>query len=74
MFSRRGALLIALFIGLVVGVSYPYLDIAAACRIPEISAAVVFYGLPPETAFKPSDIKVPLEGHYANTDDHITPT
>ena len=47
--------------------------ILAACRIPEVSAAVVFYGLPPETAFKPSDIKVPLEGHYANIDDHITP-
>jgi len=47
--------------------------ILAACRIPEISAAVAFYGLPPETAFKPSDIKVPLEGHYANIDDHITP-
>ena len=40
MFSRRGALLIALFIGLVVGVSYPYLDIAAACRIPESEACV----------------------------------
>ena len=47
--------------------------ILAACRIPEVSAAVVFYGLPPETAFKPSEIKVPLEGHYANIDDHITP-
>ena len=47
--------------------------ILAACRIPEVSAAVVFYGLPPETAFKPSDIRVPLEGHYANIDDHITP-
>lgn len=47
--------------------------ILAACRVPEFSAAVVFYGLPPETAFKPSDIKVPLEGHYANIDDHITP-
>lgn len=24
----------------------------AACRVPEVSAAVVFYGLAPETAFK----------------------
>jgi len=47
--------------------------ILAACRIPEVSAAVVFYGLPAETDFKPSDIKVPMEGHYANRDDHITP-
>ncbi len=47
--------------------------VLAACRVPEVSAAVVFYGLPPEAAFKASDIKVPLEGHYANIDDHITP-
>ena len=47
--------------------------ILAACRIPEVSAAAVFYGLPAEMDFKPSDIKVPLEGHYANRDDHITP-
>src|SRR5258705_10078958 len=38
--------------------------ILAACRIPEVAAAVAFYGLPAATEFKPSDIKVPLEGHY----------
>ena len=47
--------------------------ILGACRIPELAAAATFYGLPPENAFKPADIKVPLEGHYANIDDHITP-
>ena len=47
--------------------------ILGACRIPEVTAAVTFYGLPPEGAFKPADIKVPLQGHYANIDDYITP-
>lgn len=44
-----------------------------ACRIPEVAAAVTFYGLPPENAFKPADIKMPLQGRYANIDDYITP-
>lgn len=47
--------------------------ILGACRIPEVAAAAIFYGLPSENAFKPSDIKVPLQGHYANIDDYITP-
>lgn len=46
--------------------------ILGAIRIPEVAAAVTFYGLPPEGAFKPADIKVPLQGHYANVDDYIT--
>jgi carboxymethylenebutenolidase len=46
--------------------------ILGACRIPEVAAAAAFYGLPPESAFKPADIKVPLQGHYANIDDYIT--
>lgn len=46
--------------------------ILGACRIPEVAAAATFYGLPPESAFKPADIKVPLQGHYANIDDYIT--
>ncbi len=46
--------------------------ILGACRIPEVAAVAAFYGLPPESAFKPADIKVPLQGHYANIDDYIT--
>lgn len=38
--SRRAALIAALFTGLVVGLGYPYLDIAAACRIPDSEACV----------------------------------
>jgi carboxymethylenebutenolidase len=47
--------------------------ILGAGRIPEVAAAAAFYGLPPENAFKASDIKVPFQGHYANIDDYITP-
>ncbi len=47
--------------------------ILAASRSPEFSAVVPFYGLPPETVAKPADVKVPLQGHFANSDDYITP-
>lgn len=47
--------------------------IIGSARIPELSAAVCFYGIPPEQVAKPSDVKVPLQGHFANTDDWCTP-
>ena len=47
--------------------------VIGAARIPEITAAVTFYGLPPEQAVKPADVKVPLQGHFANKDDYISP-
>ncbi len=47
--------------------------ILGAARIPEVAAAVAFYGLPPEGAVNPADVEIPLQGHYANTDDYITP-
>jgi len=47
--------------------------ILGACRIPELAAAVCFYGIPPESAAKPADVKVPLQGHFANSDDWCTP-
>jgi carboxymethylenebutenolidase len=47
--------------------------IIGACRIPELSAAVCFYGIPPESVARPADIKVPLQAHFANTDDWCTP-
>jgi carboxymethylenebutenolidase len=45
----------------------------SAARVPELSAALPFYGLLPEAVAKPADIKVPVQGHFANSDDHITP-
>jgi carboxymethylenebutenolidase len=47
--------------------------IIGAARIPELAAGVVFYGIPPEQAAKPADIKIPLQGHFANKDDWCTP-
>jgi carboxymethylenebutenolidase len=47
--------------------------IIGAAKIPELTAAVSFYGLPPEQAVKAADVKIPLQSHFANKDDHITP-
>jgi len=47
--------------------------VLGAVRIPEISAAVCFYGIPPEAVAKPQDVKVPLQAHFANRDDWCTP-
>lgn len=47
--------------------------IIGACKLPEISAAVCFYGIPPDTVAKAADIKVPLQGHFALRDGWCTP-
>src|SRR6201986_803267 len=47
--------------------------IIGAAKIPELAAGVVFYGIPPEQAAKPADVKIPLQAHFANTDDWCTP-
>ena len=47
--------------------------VIGAARIPEITAAVTFYGIPPAEAVKPADVEVPLQGHFAKHDDYITP-
>jgi carboxymethylenebutenolidase len=47
--------------------------ILGAIRIPELSAGVCFYGLPPGNVAKPAAIRVPLQGHFANDDDWCTP-
>ncbi|WP_371421750.1 dienelactone hydrolase family protein [Tardiphaga sp.] len=47
--------------------------IIGSCKIPELKAAVAFYGIPPEQAVKPADVQVPLQGHFANRDDWCTP-
>jgi carboxymethylenebutenolidase len=47
--------------------------IIGAARIPELGAAVAFYGIPPAQVVTPSDVKVPLQGHFADRDDWCTP-
>src|SRR5260221_9926882 len=43
--------------------------IIGAAKVPELTAGVVFYGIPPEQAAKPADIRIPLQAHFANKDD-----
>jgi carboxymethylenebutenolidase len=47
--------------------------VIAAARIPELSAAVCFYGIPPDAAARPEDLRVPFQGHFAKEDDWCTP-
>ena len=47
--------------------------VLGACRVPELSAAVCFYGLPPAQVAKPADLKAPLQAHFADRDDWCTP-
>ena len=47
--------------------------IIGATKIPELTAGVVFYGIPPEAAAKPADVKIPLQAHLASKDDWCTP-
>ncbi len=48
--------------------------VIGAAHIPELTAAVTFYGLPPAEAVKPADVWVPLQGHFANRDDWVAPS
>jgi len=40
MLSRRSSLFTALFVGLLAGVGYPFVDVALACRVPTSEACV----------------------------------
>lgn len=49
------------------------LTIAAAVHVPDLSAAVCFYGIPPKELADPARITVPFMGHFASKDDWCTP-
>jgi len=49
------------------------LTLLAACNIPEIDAAVVWYGCPPLEYIEATKIKVPLQGHWATQDQFFPP-
>jgi len=49
------------------------LTIIAGVKIPDLDAAVCFYGIPPAEAADPKALRVPLQGHFANQDDWCTP-
>ena len=49
------------------------LSIAAAVHVPEVSAAVCFYGIPPKDFADPAKIRIPFQAHFADRDDWCTP-
>ena len=48
--------------------------VIGAAKIPELAAAVSFYGLPPEQALKPGEVRISLQGHFANKDGFVPPS
>jgi len=49
------------------------LTVAAAVHVPEATAAVCFYGIPPKEFADPAKIKLPFQAHFASDDDWCTP-
>jgi carboxymethylenebutenolidase len=49
------------------------ITLLSAARVPGLSAAVCFYGIPPAEALDPSTIRIPLLAHFAEKDDWCTP-
>jgi len=49
------------------------LTVASAVHVPECSAGVCFYGIPPADFADPAKIRIPFQGHFANQDDWCTP-
>ncbi len=49
------------------------LSIAAAVHVPNIAAAVCFYGIPPREFADPARIRIPFQAHFASKDDWCTP-
>jgi carboxymethylenebutenolidase len=49
------------------------LTVIAAVHVPEVDAALCFYGIPPAPAADPAKVRVPFAGHFASRDDWCTP-
>ncbi|XP_041352842.1 protein usf-like [Gigantopelta aegis] len=47
------------------------LIVAACCLTPEVSAGVVFYGVPSKELCDPSTMKVPIQCHFGDKDDIV---
>lgn len=50
------------------------LTILSAVHVPAVDAAVCFYGIPPQEAGDPKDVKAPFQGHFGSEDDWCNPT
>ena len=44
------------------------LTMLAAIHVPEVDAAISWYGVPPAEAGDPGDIDIPLQGHFGEAD------
>ena len=49
------------------------LTLLAAVNVPELDAAVTWYGCPPVDYVDPSKIRIPLQGHWALQDEFFPP-
>jgi len=49
------------------------LTLLTALRATEFQAAVCFYGIPPKSAGDLAGIRIPVQAHFATTDDWCTP-
>lgn len=49
------------------------ITVMGACRIPELSCGVAYYGLPSPEDYDPAAIRVPLQGHFAAEDNWCKP-
>ncbi len=49
------------------------LTLISAANLTGVDAAVCFYGIPPAEAADPSQIRIPVQAHFANQDDWCTP-
>jgi carboxymethylenebutenolidase len=50
------------------------LTIAAAVHVPNLAAAICFYGIPPKEFADPADIRIPFQGHFGSKDNWCTPS
>ncbi len=48
--------------------------VLAAALVPEVDAAVSYYGLPDQKAYDIKAIKIPFAAHFANRDQWVTPS
>jgi len=49
------------------------LTVASAVHLPEVAAAVCYYGIPPRDFADPAAIRIPFLGHFATRDTWCTP-
>jgi carboxymethylenebutenolidase len=55
--------------GFCLGGAYAF---AAACHVPDLGAAVPFYGIPPEQNVDYAKCRVPIQAHFAKRDEWAT--